>query len=534
MAMGQMSGPIASSTMRTSTWKPISSQVIRILLLWLVTTALLPFAFLELPQVSANPSSVRAVAPELYFGVVYPDAPNIPSLNSHETQIGKHVSMVLWYQPWSENGQMQPFPTVQMEAVREHGSIPMLAWAPDASPGPLDQPAYSLAKIAGGAWDTYLRQYASEAKAWGHPFFLRFASEMNGGWISWSESHSGNSAGQFVRAWRHVHDVFTSVGAKNVTWVWCPNNEDPYTTPLEELYPGNAYVDWAGIDGYNFSIDLNGAPWRSFSTIFSATYQDILRLVSPTMPIMIGETGSVEDGGSKADWITDALTTQLPTNYPRIKAFVWFDETDSNLNLSYNTSPSSMAALQKAVAATTYQPNRYSTLDQSPIPAPEKVVLPPPTPAPKPGVSVSYLSGPSPGTIQVIDTRNRPIPGATLVYQQGYITTANSSGVSRPPSRDLGQVLNFIVVGDVVFHTRLSLDLHLGYQIQINPVTAQVTQITVHDLVNLWPLVIQFALLVPLVTIALTPLFRRAARGKRGRQSIEQARTHPILTRFGP
>ena len=106
----------------------------------------------------------------------------------------------------------------------------------------------------------YLRQYASEAKAWGHPFFLRFASEMNGSWVSWSERHSGNSAGQFVQAWRHVHDIFTSVGATNVTWVWCPNTENAYTTPLEDLYPGNAYVDWAGIDGYNFSTDLDGAP----------------------------------------------------------------------------------------------------------------------------------------------------------------------------------------------------------------------------------------------------------------------------------
>jgi hypothetical protein len=287
----------------------------------------------------------------------------------------------MWYQSWDEGNQMQSFPTAQMEAVREHGSIPMLAWQPDANPGPLDQPAFSLAKIADGAWDTYLRHYAEEVKAWGHPFFLRFASEMNGGWVSWFEGNSGNSAGQFVLAWRHVHNIFTLVGAINATWVWCPNDEDAYTTPLEDLYPGNAYVDWAGIDGYNFSSDLEGAPWRSFSTIFSETYLHILRLIPPTMPVMIGETGSVENGGPKAAWITDALSTQLPQNYPRIKALVWFEESDANLNLRFDTSPSSLAAFQKAIAATTYQANNYSTLDQSPIPAPEQVVFPsPPTP----------------------------------------------------------------------------------------------------------------------------------------------------------
>jgi hypothetical protein len=293
----------------------------------------------------------------------------------------------MWYQSWEENNQLQSFPTAQMEAVREHGSIPMLAWEPAAFAGPLNQPAFSLAKIADGAWDSYLRQYASEVKAWGHPFFLRFAGEMNGAWTPWFEGNSGNSAGQFVLAWRHVHNIFTSVGASNVTWVWCPNTENANTTPLEDLYPGNAYVDWAGLDGYNFSSDLDYGKWRSFPQIFSETYHHILRLIPPTMPVMIGEVGSVEDGGSKPAWITDALSTQLPRNYSRIKALVWFEDSDGTINLRFDTSPSSLAAFQKAIAATTYQSNNYSTLDQSPIPAPEQVVFPsPPTPTPTPMV----------------------------------------------------------------------------------------------------------------------------------------------------
>ena len=325
------------------------------------------------------------MAPELYLGLVYPGEPDIPTLSQDETQIRKGVSIVLWYQSWEQSNQMQVFPTAQMEAVREHGSIPMLAWQPYAFPGPTNQPAFSLAKIADGAWDSYLRQYARQAKAWGHPFFLRFASEMNGSWVSWYEGNSGNSAGQFVQAWRHVHDIFASVGARNVTWVWCPNTEYAYSTPLEDLYPGNAYVDWAGVDGYNFSSGLPGRPWESFSTIFSDTYRHMLRLIPPSMPMMIGETGSIEAGGSKAAWITDALSTQLPRNYPRIKALVWFDDTDGTINLRYDTSRSSLAAFQKAIAAPTYQANTYSTLDQSPIPAPEHVVLPlPPTPTPTP------------------------------------------------------------------------------------------------------------------------------------------------------
>jgi hypothetical protein len=394
MAMVQKARLImASTTKHRSTRKPINLKSIRMLLLCLITTALLGLPLLELtPVVSAHASPAHAVAPELYLGLVYPNVPDIPTLSTYETKIGKGVSIVMWYQAWEESNQMQSFPTAQMEAVREHGTIPMLAWEPDAYAGPLNQPAFSLAKIADGAWDSYLRQYAEEVKAWGHPFFLRFAGEMNGSWTPWFEGNSGNSAGQFVLAWRHVHDIFTAVGATNVTWVWCPNVENASTTPLEDLYPGTAYVDWVGLDGYNFSSEVDYGSWRSFAEIFSETYRHLLRLIPPTMPMMIGEMGSVDAGGSKAAWITDALSIQLPTHYPRIKALVWFEDSDGSINLRFDTSPSSLAAFQKAIAATTYQSNTYSTLGQSPIPAPEQVVLPSPsTPAPTPMVILLAL-----------------------------------------------------------------------------------------------------------------------------------------------
>ena len=59
----------------------------------------------------------------------------------------------------------------------------------------------------------------------GHPFFLRWGHEMNSDRFPWSEDANGNRRGEFVQAWRHIHDIFTSVGASNVSWVWCPNVE---------------------------------------------------------------------------------------------------------------------------------------------------------------------------------------------------------------------------------------------------------------------------------------------------------------------
>jgi beta-mannanase len=129
----------------------------------------------------------------------------------------------------------------------------MVTWEPWDYLGDINQPAYSLSSIIGGAHDSYITRFALDAKAWGHPFFLRFAHEMNGDWYPWNEGINGNTPGQYVQAWRHVHDLFTANGVTNVTWVWSPNIEYTGSIPLSGLYPGDAYTDWIAMDGYNWA-----------------------------------------------------------------------------------------------------------------------------------------------------------------------------------------------------------------------------------------------------------------------------------------
>ena len=115
-----------------------------------------------------------------------------------------------------------------------------------------NQPRFSLSAIINGAHDAYIKSWATAAKKWGHPFFLRFDPEMNGDWYPYSEVRNGNSKGEYIQAWRHVHDIFTQLGVTNVTWVWSPNIDEPGLTPIPELYPGDGYVNWIAMDGYNF------------------------------------------------------------------------------------------------------------------------------------------------------------------------------------------------------------------------------------------------------------------------------------------
>ncbi len=422
-------------------------------------------------------AAVQASSPDIYFGLEYPGVPDPGALSKYEGEIGKPVSLVLWYESWVSYGQPQFFPVAQMNDIRQHGSIPVLAWYPDEYPSPSSLAKYSLANIINGTWDNYIRQYAQQAAAWGHPFFLRFASEMNGSWTPWSEQSNGNSPGQFVRMWRHVHDIFTSVGATNVTWAWCPNTEGYGTTPIQELYPGNTYVDWAGVDGYNFGPRLGA--WRPFYPLFHPTYQHELSFIPSTMPIMIGETGSVEDGGSKAGWITDALTTELPKNFPRIEGFIWFDAKDGNYDLSLDTSQQALSAFRGGIAADAYAPNLYSNLVQYPIPVPQQVVIPsPPSPA-----LISYVKdGQQIGHIQVADAQhNAPIPRVTLVYQSGARGVTDSAGRSMLPAHEPGPVLEAIVVGSTEIVTQLPVNGQQGYQVQIDQQGGKIAHVTIHE-----------------------------------------------------
>ncbi len=323
---------------------------------------------LTLPMFEGQALAASPAQSSLYLGVNVPGwLQNLSAVTTFEQQAHKSVSIVMWYQGWGLRDGTQYFESRWMNNVRNHGSIPMVTWEPWLYTQGLNQPTYSLQNIINGRFDAYITKWAQTSKAWGHPYFLRFAEEMNGNWYPWSEQTNGNTAGQYVQAWRHVHDIFTRVGATNVSWVWSPNVENALSTPLQELYPGSSYVDWVGMDGYNWG-GVNGNGWQSFSQVFQQTYTDITAL-APNTPLMIAETASAESNGNKANWITDAFTVQLPTNFPLVKAVIWFDE-NKETDWRINSSSASQTAFSNAVSSPTFASNTFNHIAGNIIPLP--------------------------------------------------------------------------------------------------------------------------------------------------------------------
>ncbi len=207
-----------------------------------------------------------------------------------------------------------------------------------------------------GSRRTRANAWAKAAKAWGHPFFLILDVEMNGSWEPYAPGVNGNTPLDFVLAWRHMHDIFRAVGATNATWVWCPNvDRRNALVPYDELYPGDRYVDWTGLDGY----DADGT--SSFSSLFASSYKKLLDL-APTKPIMLSQVGAEEAGGSKAAWITDALSKQLPHRFPRIKAVLWFNwriyERGRWFDWEIESNPATQIAFARAISSAYFRAGR--------------------------------------------------------------------------------------------------------------------------------------------------------------------------------
>ena len=240
---------------------------------------------------------------------------DLQTVNRFEQAAHKHASIVMWYADWRQSAP----PLVQLQAVQRRGSTPEITWEPwDSTKGLYSrQPHYQLRNIIAGKFDSYISAWARSLAAWGKPVRLRLAQEMNGGWYPWSEQTNGNRQGEFVRAWRHVHDIFAAADATNVRWVWSPVSGAP-----REYFPGDRYVDVLGVTCLNGGTAAFNQGWRSFASICGNSIRQ-LHALAPKLPIELAEVGSAEAGGSKAAWINDLFG--FLGDHPEVKSLVWFN-----------------------------------------------------------------------------------------------------------------------------------------------------------------------------------------------------------------
>jgi mannan endo-1,4-beta-mannosidase len=235
-----------------------------------------------------------------YMGVAEAgETTSYQAVNQFAVAVGRQPDIVLFYSSWKESFQER-----FAAEVHAHGATPFVQ---------IDPGHTSLAAIAAGHSDAYLRSYADEVKAYGHSVIIGFAAEMNGDWDPWGYRHT--PAAVFVAAWRHVVTVFRQQTADNVIWLWTINITQPGTGPAQNWWPGANYVTWVGIDGYYYKRDY------TFDDAFLPTIAEVR--IFTQRPIILSEIGIGPVAGQAA---------KIPDLFAGVRAnhllgFVWFDQT---------------------------------------------------------------------------------------------------------------------------------------------------------------------------------------------------------------
>jgi hypothetical protein len=269
------------------------------------------------------------------LGVNVASGPSPEGLRSFAHLVGATPRILMWYQGWN-TPLVNP---ANLRGTAAAGAVPMITWDPQ-----IGRTGIPFSAIDSGRYDPYIAASARAARAWGRPLYIRLAHEMNLPASEFGPGRKGDTARTFVLAWRHILSIFRRYRATNVSWVWSPNVDCEGRCPFSAFFPGNAWVNWVALDGYNYAA-VDHVPWLSFSQIFAPSYATLEQLTHK--PVMIAETASAGIGGNKASWIRQISPT-LRSSLRRVHALIWFQrikETDWRVN----SSPAALAAFQQLV-----------------------------------------------------------------------------------------------------------------------------------------------------------------------------------------
>jgi hypothetical protein len=236
-----------------------------------------------------------------YFGAAVEGAPHsMKGIDTYTGMVGKQPNLIEYYAGWGDG-----FDATGVRNAWAEGALTLMSWEPFDTP---------LADIAAGKSDTYLKKYAEAVRKLNLPVVISFADEFNGHWEKWGTTHT--TAGDYVAAWRHIHDAFMDAGASNVIWAWSPNIVNPVTeVELEPYYPGDGYVDWIGLIGY-WTIEEDNA----FDSVFGATRDQVRTFTDK--PMLLLETAAMAGERRRADIrnLFEGVTAD-----DDMLGFVWFN-----------------------------------------------------------------------------------------------------------------------------------------------------------------------------------------------------------------
>lgn len=285
------------------------------------------------------------------------------TLEEHRENLGHAPAVVVQFSDIPYDDQTWQHTVDAAEQVRANGGILLLTLEPHGGLGTMSDPVIDR-----------LTADLRELNDMGTPVMVRFAHEMNGSWYAW-----GQQPERYIEVFRKVSDAIHAQ-APGTSMMWAPNygggypftggqfaarpgtedfaaldtDDDGSLTMSDDsyapYYPGDAYVDWAGISLYHWG---NQRPWGNNEIPESDKYADMLTGtysgtagddaavpdfyqaygVDHARPIGIPETAAIytpsRPGVSELEikqaWWQQVFSEEMHVRFPQVKMINWFE-----------------------------------------------------------------------------------------------------------------------------------------------------------------------------------------------------------------
>ncbi len=179
-----------------------------------------------------------------------------------------------------------------------------------------------LAALNSGAKDTELDQIVRVVGNWvdggsGRYVLIAPLAEANLPEHPWGADPAGYQAG-----YRRIQAAFrgAGVGPDQVRFVFAMNGLSGTGFSYEQFYPGDEVVDIIGFS----KLNRGGTNWRDYDTTFTTHIDEMQDKISRIKPIIITQTGSVDDSsGDRDQWLTDMFSGLA--NEPQVIGAFYFN-----------------------------------------------------------------------------------------------------------------------------------------------------------------------------------------------------------------
>ncbi len=209
----------------------------------------------------------------------------------------------------------------------------------------------TLAGGAAGNYDSYFVTLARTLVAAGFSnAYLRLGYEFNGDWYPWQVDNAAKAA-NFVAYWQNIVNSMRSVPGAAFEFVWNPSGGFYNSYSPTTAYPGNAYVDYIGIDTYDDFWGTPFTPQASWNNLLTQPWGlDWLAsfAASVSKPLCLPEWGVSNDPNGLGDdpYFVNQLATWLAANNAAWTSYFAAATTAGDYNITDGNFPNALAAFE--------------------------------------------------------------------------------------------------------------------------------------------------------------------------------------------